>query len=200
MKDGDLLLIDAGAEYAYYTADITRTFPVSGRFSSAQRDVYSVVLDAQQAAIKASVIGVTKDEIHDLAVKTLSQGLLDLGVLSGSIEEVIEKETFKRFYMHGTGHWLGMDVHDVGLYYDGGNAVKYEAGTVTTVEPGLYFGYEDDIPEHYRGIGIRIEDDILTTEAGPVNLTEQVPTDIDEIENLCQEASALSALVPTLPN
>ena len=199
MKDGDLLLIDAGAEFDYYTADITRTFPVNGTFSSAQRDVYEAVLQAQKASIAGSIVGATKDEVHQISVRSLTQSLIDLGVLGGTVDENVEKETYKAFYMHGTGHWLGMDVHDVGLYYADGKPVPYESGTVTTVEPGLYFGMGEEIPEAFRGIGIRIEDDILTTENGPVNLTEQVPTGVNEIEALCAEASALESMVPTLP-
>lgn len=199
LKKGDLLLIDAGAEFDYYTADITRTFPVSGSFSAVQRDVYDVVLAAQRAGIAASVVGANKDKVHDDVVRILSQGLLDLGALEGSVDEVIEKETFKKYYMHGTGHWLGMDVHDVGLYYAQGDPVSYVEGTVTTVEPGLYFADSDGVPEAFRGIGIRIEDDILTTDAGPVNLTAQVPTDPDEIEILCNESTELSRQLPALP-
>ena len=130
---------------------------------------------------------------------TLVQGLLELGVLQGSVDELVDSGAYKRFYMHGTGHWLGMDVHDAGLYYADGKPVVYEHGTVTTVEPGLYFGQEEDIPEEFRGIGIRIEDDILTTQDGPVNLTGAVPTDPEQVEALCCESSALAASIPKLP-
>ena len=200
LQSGDLLLIDAGAEHNYFTSDITRTFPVSGHFSPAQRSVYDIVLQAQKDAIDASVVGSTKDKVHETAVSTLIHGLLELGVLQGSVDELVESGAYKRFYMHGTGHWLGMDVHDAGLYYADGKPVVYEHGTVTTVEPGLYFGQEEDIPEEFRGIGIRIEDDILTTQDGPVNLTGAVPTDPEQVEALCCERSALAASIPKLPH
>ena len=195
-----LMLIDAGAEYAYYTADITRTFPVSGTFTPAQRDVYQVVLDTQKAGVDATRVGGSLKAVHELTVRALAQGLLDLGALEGSVDQIVEEETYKTFYMHGTGHWLGMDVHDVGLYYTERNPTPFETGMVTTVEPGLYFSPNNpDTPAAFSGIGIRIEDDILVTEKGPVNLTAQVPTEIDAVEILCQEVSALSAELPTLP-
>lgn len=187
VRDGDLVLIDAGAEVDYFTADITRTFPANGRFSPEQRAVYDVVLEAQKRAVDACRVGTRFVEVHELALRTLVQGAVDLGLLQGSVDELIEKEGYKRIYMHRTSHWLGMDVHDVGRYHDslpGGNRSRaLLPGMVLTIEPGLYMAPDDlEVPEAFRGIGIRIEDDVLVTPAEPDNLTGQCVKEIPEIE------------------
>ena len=183
LRDRDLLLIDAGAEHDCYASDITRTFPVNGRFSRAQRDVYSVVLAAQEAAIDTVAPGRTFDEVHMAAVQVLVEGLVGLGAVKGRVKRIIEKEKYKRFYMHRTGHWLGMDVHDVGDYRIDDQSRMLEPGMVMTVEPGLYIKPDDEkAPKRLRGIGIRIEDDVLVTKAGRDVLTSAVPKSIDDIE------------------
>lgn len=184
LTDGGLLLIDAGCEYDKYAADISRTFPINGRFSAAQREVYDIVLASQQAAIDEVRVGRPYDAFHDAAVRVLTQGLIDLKLLSGSVDDNIEQARHRRFYMHKTGHWLGLDVHDVGDYRIDGQSRLLERNMVVTVEPGLYIGAEDDIPEPLRNIGIRIEDDIRVTRSDPENLTRTVPTAADEIEAL----------------
>ena len=185
LKDGDLVLIDAACEYEFYASDITRTFPVNGKFSPEQKALYQVVLDAQIAAIEAVRIGNSYKEPHHVAVRILVQGLLNLGIMQGDIEEIIEKESFRQFYMHGTGHWLGMDVHDVGSYKQNGEWRTYEEGMVVTVEPGLYIAPDDETVEvKWRGIGIRIEDDIVATKNGPLNLTSKVVKTVEDIEAL----------------
>jgi Xaa-Pro aminopeptidase len=185
LRDRDLLLIDAGAERDFYASDITRTFPVNGRFSRAQRDAYSVVLAAQQAAIDAVAPGRTVDDVHMAAVRVLVEGLVDMGVLKGRVKRLIDKEKYKRFYMHRTGHWLGMDVHDVGDYRIDDQSRMLEPGMVMTVEPGLYFAPDDEkAPKRLRGIGIRIEDDVLVTRGGREVLTSAAPKSIDEIESI----------------
>jgi Xaa-Pro aminopeptidase len=172
LKDGDLVLIDAACEYQFYASDITRTFPVNGKFSPEQKALYNIVLDAQIAAINAVQIGNSYKEPHNVAVRILVQGLLDLGIMQGKIEEIIETESFRQFYMHGTGHWLGMDVHDVGAYKTNGEWRPYEEGMVVTVEPGLYIAPDDEtVDPKWRGIGIRIEDDVVATQNGPLVLT-----------------------------
>ncbi len=191
LEDNDLLLIDAGAEYGHYCSDITRTFPVGRRFSAAQRDVYELVLRAQLAAIESIRPGVPYDEPHRRAVTVLVEGLIALGVLQGSVDENLEKETYKRFYMHRTSHWLGMDVHDVGAYRLGDRVRLLEPGFVLTVEPGLYFRADcEGVPEVYRGVGIRIEDDVLVTADGHEVLTAAVPKAVEEIEALRDYAPA----------
>ncbi len=183
LADGDLVLIDAGAELDHYAADITRTFPVNGRFSAAQRDLYEVVLAAQLAAIDCVRPGNSWQAPHDAAVCVLSQGLIDLGLLQGSVDEVIEQGLFRRFYMHRTGHWLGMDVHDVGDYQRDGDWRALVAGMVLTVEPGLYVAPDDEtVAEHWRGMGIRIEDDVVVTEQGHHVLTHAAPKTVADIE------------------
>lgn len=186
MKDGDLLLIDAGAEYELYSADITRTWPVNGKFTSAQKDVYEIVLAANEAGIAVAKPGNGVMDVHDAALKVLTQGLLDLGALEGEIDELIKERKFLPYYMHGTSHWLGLDVHDSGIYRTGGRtgpSIKLEPGMVLTVEPGLYFGpFAEDAPEQLKGIGIRTEDDVLVTEDGNRVLTSAVPKTADEIE------------------
>ena len=185
LRDRDLLLIDAGAEHEVYASDITRTFPVNGRFSRAQRDVYSVVLAAQEAAIDTVAPGRTVDDVHMAAVRVLVEGLVDLGAVKGRVKRIVEKEKYKRFYMHRTGHWLGMDVHDVGDYRIDDQSRMLEPGMVMTVEPGLYIAPDDEkAPKRLRGIGIRIEDDVLVTKSGREVLTSAAPKSIDEIESI----------------
>ena len=186
---GGLLLIDAGAEANYYTADVTRTFPSDGRFTDAQRDVYQVVLDAQLASIDCTRPGFTVDDVHQASVKVLTQGMVKIGLLEGDVDELISSEAYKRYYMHGTGHWLGMDVHDVGDYKKNGASRALEPGMVMTVEPGLYVSQDDDsAPAKYRGIGIRIEDDVVVTEGDPLVLTASCPKTIEAIESAMTEA------------
>ena len=185
LKDGDLVLIDAACEYQLYASDITRTFPVNGKFSSEQKALYEVVLKAQLAAIDAVRIGNSYKEPHRIAVRILVQGLLDLGLMQGNIEQIIESESFHQFYMHGTGHWLGMDVHDVGSYKQDGDWRTYEEGMAVTVEPGLYIAPDDEtVDAKWRGIGIRIEDDVVVTKNGPRVLTAAVVKTVEEIEAL----------------
>jgi Xaa-Pro aminopeptidase len=188
LRDGDLLLIDAGCELDGYASDVTRTFPVNGRFSAAQREVYEVVLAAQRAALGEVRPGNAWNEPHDAAVKVLAQGMLDLKLLSGGLDEVLEKETYKRFYMHRTGHWLGLDVHDAGEYKRSGNWRTLAPGMTLTVEPGLYIRAESDVPEPLRNIGVRIEDDVLVAEAGCEVLTAEAPKTIADIEALMRDA------------
>ncbi|MGL4766740.1 MAG: aminopeptidase P N-terminal domain-containing protein [Formosimonas sp.] len=195
LKDGDLCLIDAGAEYGCYAGDITRTFPVNGRFSAAQRAVYEVVLAAQQAAIDATRAGVRFNEPHDAAVRVLTQGMLDLGLLDktvvGNVDDAIASRAYQKFYMHRTGHWLGLDVHDCGAYssgQDNGQPVwrTLQERMVLTIEPGLYIRPSSDVDEAFWNIGIRIEDDALVTANGCELLTRDVPVTINEIEYLMQ--------------
>jgi Xaa-Pro aminopeptidase len=188
LRDGDLLLIDAGCELDGYASDITRTFPVSGRFSGPQRDVYEVVLAAQAAAMAAVRPGRGWNEPHDAAVKVLTQGMIDLKLLAGSLEEALEKETYKRFYMHRTGHWLGLDVHDAGDYKRAGDWRALAPGMALTVEPGLYIRAEDGVPERLRNIGVRIEDDVVVTEQGCEVLTVEAPKTVADIEALMRDA------------
>lgn len=186
MLDGELLLIDAGCEFGYYAADITRTFPVNGRFSPAQRDVYEVVLAAQKAAIAAAGPGATLERLHDEATRCISEGLITLGVLAGSAREVEAEGRYKSFFMHKTSHYLGMDVHDVGRYFDAGRPRPLDPGVVITVEPGLYFGRDANVPERYRGIGVRIEDDVLIEADGARVLSSHVPKELDDVERACR--------------
>lgn len=187
MADGDLLLIDAGCELDGYAADITRTFPVNGRFTGAQRDVYQLVLHAQHAAKAATRPGNHWNAPHEAAVDILAQGMLDLGLLTGSLEEVLETHAYRRFYMHRTGHWLGRDVHDAGEYKLNGEWRPLVPGMVLTIEPGCYIRPAEDIPEAFWHIGIRIEDDALVTGDGCDYLTDGVPREIDDIEALMRD-------------
>lgn len=185
IKDGDLLLIDAGAEYGYFTGDVTRTTPASKRFTKEQAEIYQLVLDAQLASIQKVKPGATFQDPHDETVRVLVEGLLRLGLLEGNAEEVIKEETYKKFYMHRTSHWLGMDVHDVAPYKVADEWRKLEPGMVLTIEPGLYIAEDlEDIDARYRGIGVRIEDDVLVTKEGNEVLSARVPKTIDEIEAL----------------
>ncbi len=188
LRDGDLVLIDAGCELAGYASDITRCFPVGARFSGAQREVYELVLAAQAAAIATVRAGSGWNEPHDAAVRVLARGMLDLKLLSGTLDAALEKETYKRFYMHRTGHWLGLDVHDAGDYKRAGKWRTLAPGMVLTVEPGLYIRAADDVPERLRGIGVRIEDDVLVTGNGCEVITAATPKRIADIEALKREA------------
>ena len=191
LKDGDLLLVDAGAEYDYYAADITRTFPVGGRFSPEQRAIYELVLAAQEAAIDQVRPGNTCNDPHHAAVEVIARGLLDLGLLKGRPRAVIEKERYRKFFFHRTGHWLGMDVHDVGDYKVEGEWRVLEPGMVTTIEPGIYIrSGERNVPRKWWGIGVRIEDDVLVTRDAPEVLTAAAPKRVDELEALVGSALA----------
>jgi len=234
MEDGDLLLIDAGCEWGYHAADITRTFPVNGRFTPSQRRIYEIVLKAQQAGIDAARAGNRYEAVHEAARRALVEGLVALCLLPRGVEESLAMHHYREFYMHGTGHWLGMDVHDVGDYRIRRESRRLEPGMVLTVEPGLYFDPEREtvtlhlreyseeemwerryrlgvaaakkleeeekaaaekvvhpIPAEYRGIGVRIEDDVLVTERGPEVLTEGTPKTVDDVERTCAEAPRL---------
>ncbi len=185
LEDGDLLLIDAGAEYDCYAADVTRTFPVNGRFTAAQKAVYEVVLAAQKAAIKQVRAGNHWNAPHMAAVRALTRGLVKLGILKGKPADLVRSEAYRRFYMHRTGHWLGMDVHDVGDYKVGGEWRVLEPGMVLTVEPGLYIpAGSRGVAKKWWNIGIRIEDDVLVTRDDPDVLTDAVPRSVREIEQL----------------
>jgi Xaa-Pro aminopeptidase len=191
LKDGELLLIDAGAEYGGYTGDVTRTFPIGAAFSRDQRVIYDLVLRSQLAAMDEIKPGVPFDAYHKRTVQVLTEGLVELGVLQGAVEELIEKEAYKPFYMHRTGHWLGLDVHDVGLYVVDGDQRPLEPGMVLTVEPGLYFGeFCGEIDPRWKGIGVRIEDDVLVTENGCENLTAACPKEAGEVEALRRRSLA----------
>jgi Xaa-Pro aminopeptidase len=190
-RAGEFILIDAGCELGYQSTDITRTFPVDGRFTPIQRQAYELVLNAQQQAIDAVRPGTTVDAIHDLTVRVLSEGLLSLGILKGDLEGVIQDGSYKKYYMHRTSHWLGMDVHDVGLYQLRGQPRPLEPGMLLTVEPGLYFPPNDDaVPEGLRGSGIRIEDDILVTSDSQQNLSLAIPKTVEQIEAVMRETAA----------
>jgi Xaa-Pro aminopeptidase len=184
LEDGALLLIDAGCELDGYASDVTRTFPVNGRFSTPQRAVYELVLAAQAAAIAAVRPGNSWDAPHLAAVKTLAQGMIDLKLLAGSLDEVVERETYRQYYMHRTGHWLGLDVHDAGDYKRDGAWRKLAPGMVLTVEPGCYIRAAEGVPRELAGIGVRIEDDVLVTDAGPEVLTHAAPKAVTDIEAL----------------
>ncbi|MCB1899721.1 MAG: Xaa-Pro aminopeptidase [Rhodocyclaceae bacterium] len=189
MEDGDLLLIDAGCELDGYASDITRTFPVNGRFSGAQRDVYQLVLAAQTAAQAETRPGNHWNAGHDAAVRVLAQGMIDLGLLDGTLDGVIESGAYRQFYMHRTGHWLGLDVHDAGEYKLAGDWRTLEPGMVLTIEPGCYIRPADNVPEAFWNIGIRIEDDALVTKEGCELITAAAPKQIDEIEALMRETA-----------
>ncbi len=185
MQAGDLLLIDAGCEYAGYAADITRTFPVSGRFSPEQKDVYQAVLEAQLACMEVLKPGEPFHRYHDVATEKLAQAMLDLGLLKGSLNEVLETKAYMKFYMHRAGHWLGMDVHDAGAYRVRGESRILQAGMVLTNEPGLYIRPDPEVPEAFWNIGVRIEDDVLITADGHEVLTAATPKTVSEVEAAC---------------
>ncbi|MBE7490913.1 MAG: aminopeptidase P N-terminal domain-containing protein [Planctomycetes bacterium] len=213
LRDGDLILVDAGSEYGFYSADITRTWPVNGKFSEPQAEVYNWVLKAQLEAIKLCRPGVSYRDAHNRAVEVLTEGMVAMGLLSGDPKEIIATQnqwdedvknkkkdpakdkaprTYREFYMHNTSHWLGMDVHDVGDYKNGDNWVPLRPGCVLTIEPGLYIAADrDDVPNKYRGIGVRIEDDVLVTTGQPDVLTKDAVKTVEDIEALMEEAKAL---------
>jgi Xaa-Pro aminopeptidase len=184
LGDGDLLLIDAGCELDGYASDVTRTFPVNGRFGDAQREIYELVLAAQAAALGTVRPGARWNEPHEAAVRTLAQGFVDLGLCQGSVDKVIESEDYKRFYMHRTGHWLGLDVHDAGEYKRGGEWRSLEPGMTLTVEPGCYIRPADNVPARYWNIGVRIEDDVVVTPSGCEVLSAAAPKSLRDIEAL----------------
>jgi Xaa-Pro aminopeptidase len=186
LNEGELVLIDAGCELDYYASDVTRTFPVSGKFSDEQRAVYEVVLHAQKECIEAVKPGVTLHDLHDGALRSITEGLLGIGLLEGKVDALIEEKKYEAFYMHRTSHWLGMDVHDVGHYYVDGKHRPLEPGFVLTVEPGLYVPTDaEGVDERWRGIGVRIEDDVVVTEGGHDVLTAGIPKEIDDVEAAC---------------
>lgn len=189
MEDGELLLIDAGCEYDFYASDVTRTFPVNGTFSPAQRRIYDIVLEAQSAAIDAVKPGTNIDAIHEIALEIMVRGLIEEKLLSGDVAEIIAKDKHKAFCPHRSSHWIGMDVHDVGLYYLNDKPRTIEPGMVFTIEPGIYIPHNaENVPDKYRGIGVRIEDDILVTTSGHENLTADIPKLPDDIERVCRDA------------
>jgi Xaa-Pro aminopeptidase len=194
LRDGDLVLVDAGAEYECYASDITRTWPVNGRYSPEQRALYEVVLAAQASAIDQARAGIPFTAMHDAAVRVLTRGLCKLGLLKGTPEQNLKSGDYKRFYMHKTGHWLGLDVHDVGDYRVGEESRELEPGMVLTVEPGLYIAADEKtVDKRWRGIGIRIEDDVLVTKGEPIVLTDGITKDPDRIEALMRDAANVGA-------
>jgi Xaa-Pro aminopeptidase len=188
IMDGDLVLIDAGAEYQNYAADITRTFPANGQFSAEQRAIYEIVLAAQTAAIESIKPGAPVDRTQTVVVKTITQGLLDLGILTGKLDDLIEQQAYLPFYMHRASHWLGLDVHDVGRYKIDNHWRSLAAGMVLTVEPGIYISAElSQVPKRWHNIGVRIEDDVLVTKTGYRVLSQYIPKTIDEIETIMRQ-------------
>jgi Xaa-Pro aminopeptidase len=187
IADGDLVLVDAGCEYDHYTADVTRTWPASGRFTAPQRKVYEAVLATQKAAIAMANPGVTLDDIHNHCVRTLTEAMLQLGLLTGKLEDRVADQSYRKYYMHGTSHWLGLDVHDAGAYTRSGQPRPLIPGMVITIEPGLYIAAgAADAPPELRGIGVRIEDDIAITETGHEVLTAACPKEPEAIEHACR--------------
>ena len=185
LRDGELLLVDAGAEYRGYASDITRTFPINGRYSKAQREIYDLVLKAQMSCVDMVRPGVTHEQLKQHSIEVLTEGMVELGLLQGKPEQLINDKQYEKFYMHGLGHMLGIDVHDVGRYYFGKESRALEPGVVMTVEPGIYVAPDTkDVPKQYLGIGVRIEDDVLCTNNGPRVLTSKVPKQAEEIEAL----------------
>ncbi|GIR74236.1 MAG: Xaa-Pro aminopeptidase [Prochlorococcus sp.] len=184
LNKNELLLVDAGCEYEMYASDITRTYPISGKFSKEQLEIYKIVLDAMNAAIDKVKEGNNIMEPQEISEKIITNGLVELGLLHGDPEELHKKGAFKDFYMHKIGHWLGLDVHDAGDYMEGDDFMKFKPGMITTIEPGIYISRSMDVDDKWKGIGIRIEDDILVTKDGNENLTKKVPSDPAEIESL----------------
>jgi len=185
IRNGDLVLIDAGCEYEYYASDITRTFPANGKFTGEQRAIYELVLEAQMAAIKMIKPGLPWNKMHETAIKVLTAGLVDLGLMRGKVSDLIEKQAFLPFYMHRTGHWLGLDVHDAGRYAIDNKWRKLEAGMVLTVEPGIYISPDiKNVAPRWHHIGVRIEDDILVTPNGYEVLSDKAPKTVSDIETL----------------
>ena len=186
LKSGELILIDAGCEYKYYASDITRTIPVNGRYTPAQKKLYNMILKTQLQIIKMIKPGVKRSKLQKKTVKLLSQSMIDLGILKGSLKHVIKREIYKKYYPHGIGHWMGIDVHDEAPYkYENGREIPLKPGIVLTIEPGIYIDENDkDVPKKYRGIGIRIEDDILVTKNGCENLSKDIAKRVEEVESL----------------
>jgi Xaa-Pro aminopeptidase len=194
LKDGDLVLIDAGCEIDCYASDITRTFPVSGKFSAEQKAIYELVLKSQEAAFAVIKPGNHWNQAHEATVRVITTGLVELGLLQGEVDELIAAEAYKAFYMHRAGHWLGMDVHDVGEYKVGGEWRVLEAGMALTVEPGIYISPDNqNVAKKWRGIGVRIEDDVVVTKKGCEILTGGVPKSVADIEALMAAARAEAA-------
>jgi Xaa-Pro aminopeptidase len=191
IKEGDLILIDAGCEYEHYASDITRTFPATGKFTPEQKAIYEIVLKAQEAAIEAVRPGAQWDAPHHASVKVITQGLVKLGLLKGRLAQLIKSEAYKDFYMHRVGHWIGMDVHDVGDYKIDDTWRELEPGMVTTIEPGIYIAPNNTkVAKKWRGIGVRIEDDVLVTKAGYRILSKGIPKTVEEIETFMAESAA----------
>ena len=184
LNDGDLVLVDAGCEFNNYASDITRTFPVNGKFSKEQREIYEIVLEASKKSIETVISGSNPLKAHETSVKIISQGLLDLGLLDGDLNEIIESNRYFDFYMHRVGHYMGLDVHDVGGKDMNGEWLNYAPGMITTIEPGIYINENLDVPEKYKNIGIRIEDNVVVTETGFKVLTDLVPKEVNDIESL----------------
>ena len=184
LKKDDLLLVDAAAEYNNYASDITRTIPVSGKFNMYQKKIYNIVLKAQKMAIKSCKPGKTLVDIHDVAVKNITKGLIDVKILKGSLESNIKNQKYKKYYMHNTGHWLGLDVHDPCAYVLNDKPVRLKPGMVFTVEPGIYINTDSNVDKNYHNIAVRIEDDVLITSSGHKVITENVPKEVNEIEKL----------------
>lgn len=187
LKEGELLLIDAGCEVGGYASDVTRTFPINGKFNAAQKEIYEIVLAAQLAAIAAVKSNEPWNKPHELALRILVQGLIDLKLCQGSIDSVIETRAYQQFYMHKTSHWMGLDVHDAGLYTLNDSPRKLSPGMVLTIEPGLYLAKAENVPSHFADIGIRIEDDILVTLTGSENLSASIPKTVEEIEAIMEK-------------
>src|SRR5579875_401714 len=194
LEDGTLVLVDSAAEFELYASDVTRTWPVNGRFSAEQRAIYEVVLAAQKASIEEVRPGKPFRAYHETAVRVLCEGLVDIGLLEGKVEDLIASEGYRDFYPHNTGHWLGMDVHDVGRYRDSSDNWRIlEPGMVMTVEPGIYVQQDVNVDARWKGIGVRLEDDILCSASGPENLTPGIPKEIDELESIVgADAKALA--------
>tara|TARA_B100000989_G_scaffold160199_1_gene119609 strand:+ start:625 stop:1866 length:1242 start_codon:yes stop_codon:yes gene_type:complete len=184
LNDGDLVLVDAGCEFNNYASDITRTFPVNGKFTKEQREIYEIVLEASKKSIETVISGSNPLKAHETSVEIISQGLLDLGLLDGDLNEIIESNRYFDFYMHRVGHYMGLDVHDVGGKDMNGEWLNYAPGMITTIEPGIYINENLDVPEKYKNIGIRIEDNVVVTETGFKVLTDLVPKEVNDIESL----------------
>ena len=185
LKDGELVCVDAGCEYQWYTADVTRTWPVNGQFSAAQKKLYNAVLKAEEASIAACIVGNQFMDIHQASVQSLTESLVELGFLEGAVDTLIEEKKYAKWFMHGTSHWLGLDVHDVGAYADSGQSISLAPGMILTIEPGIYVAVDDEsAPEEFRGMGIRIEDDILIADEAPINLTAAIPKTVAAIERV----------------
>ena len=184
LKENDLLLVDAGCEFNMYAADITRTYPVGGKFSKEQLEIYKIVLKAMNAAIDTVKEGNSIMMPQEVSEKVITEGLVEIGILNGDPDQLHKDGAYKEFYMHKIGHWLGLDVHDAGDYMEGNEFMKFKPGMITTIEPGIYISSSSNVEDKWKGIGVRIEDDILVTRDGNENLTKKVPSDPNEIESL----------------